>query len=167
MRMFIWGLLLLTALVLQATLVPLIAVQGVRPDLLLLAVVSSGLLLGKEHGVGIGFFAGLLQDLASGNVFGVNVLSKMASGYIAGLLERKVFKENILLPILAIVLATLFNGTITILLMLIFGHKLDLPSAAMSVAETALYNAILAVPMHRLVYSLAGITPTDSQGARK
>lgn len=167
MRMFIWGLLLLTALVLQATLVPLIAVQGVRPDLLLLAVVSSGLLLGKEHGVGIGFFAGLLQDLASGNVFGVNVLSKMASGYIAGLLERKVFKENILLPILAIVLATLFNGAITILLMLIFGHKLDLLSAAMSVAETALYNAILAAPMHRLVYSLAGISPTDSQGARK
>lgn len=167
MRLLVWGLLLIIALILQATLVPLIAVQGIRPDLLLLAVVSSGLLLGKEQGVGIGFFAGLLQDLASGNIFGLNVLSKMTTGYVAGLLERKVFKENILLPVLAIVVATFFNGAITIFLMLVFGHKLDLPLAAMNVAMTSVYNAILAVPMHRAVYSLAGITPPDSQGARK
>ncbi|HMM22800.1 MAG TPA: rod shape-determining protein MreD [Selenomonadales bacterium] len=167
MRMLVWVLLLIAALVLQATLVPLIAVKGIRPDLLLLAVVSCGLLLGKEQGVGVGFFAGLLQDLASGNIFGLNILSKMACGYMAGLLERKVFKENILLPILTILLATLFNGALTVFLMLAFGYKLDLPSAAMNVAMTALYNALLAVPMHRMVYSLAGITPADNPGARK
>lgn len=155
MRPLVWGLLLLLALVLQSTILPLIAINGVRPDLLLIMVVSSGLLLGKEHGVGMGFFAGLLQDLASGNIFGLNTLSKLATGYFAGSLERKVFKENILLPVLAIVLATGFNGLIMLAMLIVFGYKVDVMPALTNIMFVLLYNAVLAIPVHQAIYRLA------------
>lgn len=155
MRPLVWGLVVLLALVLQATIVPLISIRGVRPDLLLIIVVSSGLLLGKAQGVGMGFFAGLLQDLASGNIFGLNTLSKLATGYFAGSLERKVFKENILLPVLAIVVATVFNGLVMLITLLVFGYEVDVLPALTNILFILLYNAVLAIPVHRAVYRLA------------
>jgi rod shape-determining protein MreD len=155
MRPLLWGLLLILALVLQATIVPLVSINGIRPDLLLIIVVSSGLLLGKEQGVGMGFFSGLLQDLASGNIFGLNVLSKMATGFVAGSLERNVFKENVLLPVLGTVLATVFNSAIMLLLIFLLGYNTDLLSAISNILYLLCYNAVVAIPVHQLVYRIA------------
>lgn len=156
MKPFVWALVVVVTLLIQATLLPLIAVNGVKPDLLLLVVVSSGLLLGREQGVGMGFFAGLLQDLASGNIFGVNALSKTATGYVAGLMERKVFKENILLPLLAVILATVFNSVLTLAVLLVLGFGVDAAAALANTLFVTAYNAVLAIPAHRAVYRLAG-----------
>lgn len=164
MRPFVWGLVIVITLVIQATLLPLITVGGVRPDLLLLVVVSAGLLLGREQGVGMGFFAGLLQDLASGNIFGVSVLSKTAVGYIAGHMERKVFKEKVLLPLLAVLVATVFNNAVMIVLLVFFGFKVDVRTAVDNTLFVLGYNAVLAIPVHQLVYRLAKSELPDPNG---
>ncbi|MDR3562859.1 MAG: rod shape-determining protein MreD [Negativicutes bacterium] len=155
MRPLIWGLLAVLFLIIQATLLPLIAINGIRPDLLLLVVVSSALLLGKEQGVGLGFFSGLLQDLASGNIFGLNVLAKIVTGYLAGAMERKVFKENILLPVLAVTLATVFNNFVMILTLIVLGYNPDLSAALVNILYLVIYNAIMAIPVHYLVSWIA------------
>jgi rod shape-determining protein MreD len=151
MRPLIWVLLTVTTLIVQATLLPLIAINGIRPDLLLIIVVSSALLLGREQGVGLGFFAGLLQDLASGNIFGLNVLSKMITGLLAGAMERKVFKEKVLLPLLAVVLATVFNNMLMLVTLFVLGYNLDLPAELMNVVFLTIYNAVFAIPVHHLI----------------
>lgn len=56
MTTVIWACLLLLTLIIQATILPFIAINGIKPDLLLIVVVSTALLLGKEKGVGMGFF---------------------------------------------------------------------------------------------------------------
>lgn len=164
MKPAVWGLTLVITLILQATLMPLVTVGGVHPDLLLLVVVSAGLLLGREHGVGMGFFAGLLQDLASGNIFGVSVLSKTATGYLAGLMERKVFKERVLLPLLAVVIATVFNNAIMLVLLFFFGFAVDMPAAVDNTLFVLGYNAVLAIPVHQVVYRLAKSELHDPNG---
>jgi rod shape-determining protein MreD len=160
----IWGVLLVLALVIQSTLLPLIAVNGIRPDLLLILVVSSALLLGKEQGVGLGFFAGLLQDLASGNIFGLNVLSKILTGYLAGIMERKVFKENVLLPVLAVVVATVFNSIVVLVTLAFLGFNVDIPAALLNIVFQLAYNAVLAIPVHQLVYRIASRRMTEQSG---
>lgn len=164
MRPFVWGLLIIMTLVLQATLVPLIAIKGIRPDLLLLIVVFSALLLGKDQGVGMGFFAGLLQDLASGNIFGLNILSKIATGYFAGSMERKVFKEKALLPVLAIILATIFNSSLKLLILFILGYHLNFFKELINVFYLLTYNVVLAIPLHFLVYRIAHNWMVDQDG---
>jgi rod shape-determining protein MreD len=159
MSILIWFGVLVVTIVLQSTLIPLISIKGIHPDLLLVIVVSYALLSGKESGVGMGFFAGLLQDLVSGSIFGISTLSKLATGYVFGLAERKVFKEHVLLPILATLMATLFNGVVGIILLLIFGYKVDIVAAVMqNVVPLIGYNVIVAVPVHHVVYRLINFT---------
>ena len=156
MKPVVWGLLLAAALIVQASFLPLLAVNGVRPDLLLLVVVSAGLLFGREQGVGMGFFAGLLQDLAAGNIFGVCVLSKTATGYMAGLMERNVFKERFLLPVLAVAVATVFNNAVMLTVVFVLGFEVELPAALTNTFFVMGYNTVLAIPVYRLVSKVAG-----------
>jgi rod shape-determining protein MreD len=155
MRVIIWFVVIFLALSIQATIIPLLSVHGVRPDLLLIIVVSVSLLWGKEYGVGIGFFAGLAQDLASGNIFGLNLLSKLAVGYVFGMAERKVFKEHLLLPIMATVLATLFSNAVALLVLTILNYKVDFLPAIYNILPVILYNMVLSVPVHKLIFRLS------------
>lgn len=151
MRAIVWGAFIFITLIVQAVVMPLLSIQGIRPDLLLIVVVSASLLYGKEAGIGAGFFAGLLQDLASGNVFGLNLLAKMAVGYLFGLAERKVFKENILLPAFALLLASLLNSAIVMCFVVVSGYKMDIAAAIVhTVFPITLYNMAMAIPMHQV-----------------
>ncbi len=151
MRALAWGLFIVITLVVQAVLVPLGAVNGIKPDLLLIIVVSAGLLYGKEAGIGTGFFAGVLQDMASGNIFGLNLISKMAMGHLFGLAERKVFKEHILLPILALALASVANSIIILIFVALRGYHVNWAEALThSIFPTMLYNMAVAIPIHWL-----------------
>lgn len=151
----LWALLILLTLVVQAVLLPLIAYQGIRPDLLLIITVSAGLLFGREHGVGIGFFAGLVQDLASGGIFGLNTLPKLLIGFAAGTVERKVFKEHILLPLAAMALTTSLNYVLMLALLLFFGYKVDFVAAVVhNMLPLVVYNMIFSVPMHWVVHRI-------------
>ncbi|WP_425060622.1 hypothetical protein SCACP_13570 [Sporomusa carbonis] len=150
-----WVALLIVTIAVQAVLLPLVFSKGVKPDIILIIVVASGLLAGKERAIGVGFFAGVLQDLASGNVFGLNTLSKMAIGYVAGLAERKVFKESILLPVLAIIIATLFNSAVMQALLFLLGYKVELgPMLTNQVLPSLGYNVLFCIPVHRLIYRI-------------
>ena len=150
MRPLFFAFFLLLTLILQSTLVPLVAINGIRPDLLLIIVVLSALLLGKETGACLGFFTGLLQDLVSGNIFGLNILSKLATGFLAGVMERKVFKENFFLPVLAVAVATAFNSLVMLLILYIFGFNIELLPALVNAFYILIYNAIVAIPIHQI-----------------
>lgn len=158
MKAVFWGIIVIVALTIQATVMPLLAFQGVQPDLLLIVVVSSSLLLGKDQGVSIGFFSGLLQDLVGGNIFGLNTLSKLITGYLFGMAERKVFKEHIFLPVLAMVVATICNSAISFILLFLLGYKIELMSAIINtVLPLLMYNVVVAIPVHQVIYRVSQI----------
>lgn len=151
----VWASLLIVTTAVQAVLLPLIFTQGTKPDIILIIVVACGLLAGRERAVGVGFFAGLLQDFASGNIFGLNTLSKMAIGYIAGLAERKVFKESVVLPVLAIALAAFLNGAIMQILLWGLGYKAEIvPILRTQIFLSLGYNILFCIPIHRLIYRI-------------
>ena len=159
MKTIIWLVVIVVTIIIQSTLLPLIGIKGICPDILLVIVVSYALLSGKEKGVGMGFFAGLLQDLAFGSIFGINTLSKVATGYICGLAERKVFKEHVLLPVAATAVATVFNGLVMFMVLFMLGHKVDVGSAIINnVVPLVGYNVIIAIPVHHIVYRITAFT---------
>ncbi|MDF2874164.1 MAG: rod shape-determining protein MreD [Sporomusa sp.] len=150
-----WVVLVIGTIAVQAVLLPLIFTKGVKPDIILIIIIAAGLLAGRERAIGVAFFAGLMQDFASGNVFGLNTLSKMATGYAAGLAERKVFKESILLPVLAIIIATFFNSAIMQVLLFILGYKVEPAAMLMNQVLPSLgYNILFCIPIHRLIYRM-------------
>jgi len=159
MNILVWFSVIFVAIIIQSTLLPLATYHGIYPDLLLIIVVSYSLLSGKENGVGMGFCSGLFQDLVSGSIFGINTLSKLAIGYLFGLAERKVFKEHVLLPVVATALATVLNGLVVLMVLFILGYKVDIVSAFINnIVPLVSYNVIISIPVHHIVYRLTAFT---------
>lgn len=159
MRTLHWVGFVVVLIVLQTAIVPLIGIRGVRPDLLLGLVVSCGLLFGKEQGVGIGFFAGLMQDLLAGGFFGLHILSKMTMGYLFGLTEKKVYKRNLLLPIVAVAVSSICYFAVYVFMLVMFRYKVNnIYDLLQTLLLFAGYNMIFSLPIHLAVYRLGSLT---------
>ncbi len=60
-----------------------------------------------------GAIGGLLEDVVTGSLpGGSHAVAKSIIGFVLGLLEGKVFKENIFLPAITLFLASLAEGII-------------------------------------------------------
>lgn len=75
---------LICVFILQTMFLPYMEIGGVRPDLLLIASVVSGMLRGKNAGMFSGFFLGILSDTLFGNLIGLMAFSYLAVGYFSG-----------------------------------------------------------------------------------
>lgn len=135
--------------VVQSSLLPLLAWHEISADLLLVAVVSVSFLRGSREGVAFGFFVGLLQDLATGTFFGVNIFSKMVIGYGCGAFTRHFFKEQYFLPVFSVVAASIANYFIVLMFMILLGYRFDWKEQLSGLLlPMAAFNAFFAFPVH-------------------
>jgi rod shape-determining protein MreD len=131
----------------QLTVVPFISVQGVVPNLLLIAVVYFSISNGQIFGTVTGAVFGLLFDLISGNLVGSNMLSQTVAGFIAGYFSSETRREKYLYTYsftLVVLLSALINAMIfsffsvmdfnTNFLQALFNHAL-LPSIYTSIVS--------------------------------
>lgn len=110
---------LFSAAILQTTVMPRFALWGVRPDLMLLVVVSWSLLRGTKEGLLWALGGGLLLDLLSGGPFGAATLSLALSSVVASLSEVTVSRGTVWLPVAASLAATvLYDLTYMLVLQL-------------------------------------------------
>ena len=136
--------LLVTVAILQSTLVSHFRIWGVFADLPLLVVVSWGLLRGPREGLIWGFIAGVTVDLFSGAPFGAATFGLMAAGFISGLGQSTVFRSQLLLPLLAVLLATIVYDILFMIVVWISGNPVSwLDSLFRLVLPSAVLNAVL------------------------
>jgi rod shape-determining protein MreD len=90
LRVAVAAALVVVALVLQVAVFPHVAWEGIVPNVCLLVVVASALVRGPAFAATLGFFAGLLLDLAppADHVAGRWALALVVGGYVAGLLRQ-------------------------------------------------------------------------------
>ena len=135
--------------VLQSSLLPIFAWHEISADLLLVTVVSVSFLRGSQEGVAFGFFAGLLQDLATGTFFGVNIFSKMVIGYGCGAFTRQFIKEQYFLPVFSVIAASAANYFIILMFMILLGYRFDWREQIYGLLlPMAVFNAFFAFPVH-------------------
>jgi rod shape-determining protein MreD len=84
--------LMVAALILQQTVIRIISIGDIRPDLLIIALVAVSLRFGCVIGLYCGFLIGIVQDVYAVETLGANVLAKSIVGYGIGLLDEKVLK---------------------------------------------------------------------------
>jgi rod shape-determining protein MreD len=99
------------ALVLQVSVFPHLAWQGIVPNLCLLVVVGAALTRGPQFAAVLGFAAGVLLDLAppADHVAGRWALALVIVGYVAGRVRQDVRPSAI--AVVATVAASSFVGT--------------------------------------------------------
>lgn len=147
-RVGVLALLLAGALLFQATLLELIRFY-IKPDLILILVIFFALINGARPGVMFGAAAGLLQDLVFGRFLGINLIALSITALVVGHLENKVFKENLLVPILVVFLGSFFHAGLMLALQFLAGVHLPLSAAAHIGFLEAAFNAVLVPLLYR------------------
>ncbi len=137
--------LVVIALLIQLTLLNSFTIWGLKPDLVLIIVITLALLAGAEEGSISGFLSGLLQDFFSSGLLGVNALTKTSIGFICGTLKTRIFPENIfyLIPLVTF-LASLLHSWIIFFIYRSFGMEYDFILKMKEIfLPEAIFNSIL------------------------
>lgn len=153
MRYLKFGLLFLIAAVIQSTILARVTIFSIRIDLFLIIVISFALLKGRKTGMIVGFIVGFIQDLLVGRFLGLHAISRMIVGYLLGLMEQRVFKENLIVPILAAFIGTIIAEFIVWFISLfLFWHYPFLNALKQVILPSALVNALFAPFIYDFFY---------------
>lgn len=154
MRQLILALLPITALYLQSTFFSTYSIKGTVPDVILIFVVFYALFNGSSKGAMYGLICGLLEDLYMGRFIGLNALSKAIVAYTVSRLQGNVFRENVMVGVVTVMLSTLLNCLILGLIALASFKVFNINSSILiSVFYQTCYNTILAIPLYIWYYN--------------
>lgn len=130
---------------LETAVFPYLTVAGARPDLTLLFALLVGILFGPAYGAYLGFGGGIVQDILFGRFIGLNGLTHLVAGYLAGQAGARLFKENVVVPFMIAVLGTIGGHALTYALLRMTGVVLPVTLFARLLLVTAIYNALISV----------------------
>jgi len=140
-------------LLLEKTALHFLRVAGVKPDLVLLLVIFNGVLKGPREGAFWGFIGGLIEDFACGHYIGLHALSKLCAGYVAGLVEVRVYKESLFVAAVVVWGTSILAGAVVYLLLATLGIFVAPVEAFIRVIfPVAVYNALVSLLFYRLFH---------------
>ncbi len=141
------ALVLWIAAVLQQALPDRMAILGARPDLMLVAVLTLGLLIPAPGSIAVGFFGGLIQGALVGANLAQYVLTRMVTGYVASRLTELEIELSAPMAGLFVALGTLLAQII----MMFLAPPRSLGGFIGDTIETAIYNAVIAIPLYAVM----------------
>lgn len=154
MRYLTLTILILSGLILQSTVFSHLTLAGAKPDIVLVFIILYAIIFGSKEGALAGIVGGLLQDLMFGQYLGINILTKVTVGYLFGLLERRLYKENLLIPVIVVLIGTLSNESLLYLFRLAIGVSTgDFVYVRGIILYTAVYNGIVTLFIYRKFYA--------------
>ena len=152
-RLF-FALVLIIIVLAQASALPAIVGGGIEPNLLLVCLLVWAGFRGPEEGLIWAFGAGLVMDLVALNPLGTTCLALIPVVLIGGLARRRLFHSGIIIPLVAVVGASLaFQVVIGVL-----GYFDGSAYPALVVIKlgmlTALLNMLVVPPLYLLLILL-------------
>jgi len=133
-------------LVFQTTWVPRIRIGGVGPDLLLAVVFVLTLRRGLMWGVWTGFILGLLLSVEEPATLGTESLGLCLAALAIGKAARSVDKQNPIVLVLLLVIASLITETVRVLWLSISGGG-SLPFLWLRWALPSMLYTVILIPL--------------------
>lgn len=146
---------ILLLLVMQTTFPEYALFLGVKPNLMLVFTICAALVNGSATGAFIGAGAGLALDLLSGKIIGINALLGMYAGVAVGLINKRIFRNNIFILLLSVFTTSfVYEG---LMFLLYFFFKTGFASFTFgpiikTVLPEALYNCIVSLIIYRVIF---------------
>lgn len=154
MRQLMLTILPMAALFLQSTILSTYSIKGTVPDMLLIFVVFYALFNGSSKGAAYGIVCGLLEDLYMGRCIGLNALSKGIVAYAVSKFQGNLFRENVLVGVVTVLVSTLLNSILMGLIALTSFDVFNLNfSILTSILYQTCYNTLLSIPLYIWYYN--------------
>jgi len=128
---------------LQATILNYVNIFNVKPDLLLISVIIASLYFEPLWAMSLSIFAGVLKDIFSVNVFGMNTIPFFLWSFLIIKLSGKIsFDSNYVRSVFIFIIAIL-NNIITRLIFLFLGNFISLGLFLRITFIESLYTALI------------------------
>lgn len=137
------GFLFLLSLLLQSTIFNYLVLAGVKPDFVLLLLIYFAFTNGPGKGAVLGLVLGVVEDFYLGRFVGINALALLFTGFVAGWFETKLYKENLLIALLVVFVASAFSQVVILFSAVAAGLNWEIRDNLRLVWPLALYNACL------------------------
>lgn len=151
LKILFYSFFIIIFLLLQTTLLDYAAIYGVTPNILIVFVIVTALIRGNIEGGSVGFFAGLVVDMMFGSMLGFYALLGFYLGIAAGSINRRLFRENLLVVLFFTFVYSVVYETVVYIMNTIMSGEMELlyPLSRVILPE-AVYNCVVAV----LIYTL-------------
>lgn len=147
--------LILISILLQSTVCQMIAVASIKPNLLIILIVSFGLMRGRRAGMLTGFFCGLLTDIFFESVLGFNAIIYMWVGYFSGYFYRIFYDDDIKTPLLLISVSDVAYGVIQYAFRFLLRGRIDFfYYLGRVILPEMFYTLILTILCYRILYAI-------------
>jgi len=143
-RIIIYTILIFIFVTVQVTFLNFTDVFGVKPNLIIILIVSVALLEGRNHGGTVGFFAGICMDSVVGIALGYQALLGMLLGILLGNINKRFFKENIFVMVTCTFISTIIFESAVIMLSYGLGLRINyIDTLRATILTEAAVNSIL------------------------
>lgn len=121
------AIIILSAFLLQTTIIPKIPYLNAIPNLLLIVTFALGFLRGRTTGMVTGFVSGLLLDLFYSESVGFYALFYMYAGYINGMLSALLVTDIMVLPVVLCAITDLCYHFYVYIFAFLIKRRLEFP----------------------------------------
>ena len=142
---------LITALLLQTTLLARMRVWGVMPDVMMLVAVAGGITSDASRGATLGFASGMLIDLFLPTPLGLSALAFTLVGYGVGVANAGVLRSAWYIPVLTAGGASVVGVVFYALVGSVLGERMINGHLATIALVVGVCNAVLAPVAIRFV----------------
>jgi rod shape-determining protein MreD len=145
---------IILAVILQVAFLPSHLADPFKPNLFMIFIVYLGFRGSIRWGGVLAFLLGLLQDSISGIYFGLNGFSCLLIFILVKTLAHRLYTDSRALIVLSVFLATVLNGFLNLLLLLLFSVADGIYSSVLSaIVPQGLMTALIAYMVCSFVFS--------------
>ncbi len=142
---------ILICLFLDTILFPRLNILDIRPDAMLAATVSFGVLTSSLSGAVFGVTGGMLIDILAGRYVGLHAAIYLVAGMVAGFFYKKFYADNIIIPAVTASILGFLKDIFFFLITVIIGARFAYLGVLLRYAlPSALLSGILCGLIHLL-----------------
>lgn len=146
---------ILSFLILQVSILPLVEVRGIRPDLLLIAIVFFSLRLGPTRGLVLGLITGFLKDCLGNGLFGGYAFCFALLGLIVGYNGKVLYRESPYTQVVVTFLASCLAYFLYYLLVKLYQAMPPMTdSFRWVILPASIYTAVVCLPVFFLLQKI-------------
>ena len=143
MKNFIFIAAIIISALLQTTILNCVNIFNVKPDLLLISVIIASLSFKPQWAISLSTFAGILKDIFSVNVFGLNTILFFLWSFLIIKLSRKILFDSNYVRFVLIFIIAILNNIIIRLIFLFLDNFISLGLFLRITFIESLYTALI------------------------
>lgn len=147
--MFLFSILIVA---LQQAIFSRLSLFNVTIDIVFIYIICFSLIRDEVESVSIALFTGILRDSFFPGVFGVNTVLFLIAAYIASLVQKRIYKDAIIIPMLLTLIFTALKSVLYFAFFYIIGIKYDFREHVVYVLSLeSVYNSLFSILMYNIV----------------